>query len=237
MTREIPVSMVSSASVSPDGRALALGTSSGDVSLVDLASGAITRSWHALDGVVVALRFRPGDGFLAVLGTDRIARVWEPASGRLLAAAPPFPDVATARRVDSSRRADSTGTPAEMRDRSRRAATSQTRRLPSKPKVRAEAPSRLKITSRTRPWCPSRLPWLAPVEASQSATVPSSDDVARVRPSGESATDRTPCGFGTGAVASGARGASGCGSAAPTVKREAPVATSHARAVPSFEAV
>ncbi|MBK6531419.1 MAG: protein kinase [Deltaproteobacteria bacterium] len=98
VTREIPVSMVSSASVSPDGRALALGSSSGDVSLVDLASGAVTRSWHALDGVVVTLRFRPGDGFLAVLGTDRIARVWEPASGRLLAAAPPFPDVATALR-------------------------------------------------------------------------------------------------------------------------------------------
>nr|MBK7063829.1 hypothetical protein [Deltaproteobacteria bacterium] len=98
VTREIPVSMVSSASVSPDGRALALGTSSGDVSLVDLASGAITRSWHALDGVVVALRFRPGDGLLAVLGTDRIARVWEPASGRLLAAAPTFPDVPTSMR-------------------------------------------------------------------------------------------------------------------------------------------
>jgi len=96
VTREFPVSMVSSASVSPDGRSLALGTSSGDVSLVDLASGAVTRSWHALDGVVVALRFRPGDGFLAIIGTDRIARVWEPASGRLLAAAPPFPDVPTA---------------------------------------------------------------------------------------------------------------------------------------------
>jgi len=98
ITREISVSMVSSASVSPDGRSLALGSSGGDVSLVDLASGAVTRSWHALDGVVVTLRFHPGGGLLATIGTDRIARVWECASGRLLAAAPPFPDVPTAMR-------------------------------------------------------------------------------------------------------------------------------------------
>jgi WD40 repeat protein len=98
VTREIAVSMVSSASVSPDGSGLALGASGGDVSLVDLASGAVTRSWHALDGVVVALRFRPGGGLLATLGTDRIARVWELANGRLLAAAPPYPDVPTSMR-------------------------------------------------------------------------------------------------------------------------------------------
>jgi WD40 repeat protein len=95
IVREFAVSMVSSADVSGEGATLALGTAGGDVSVIDLRSGAIARSWHAFDGVVAVIRVRPGGALVATVGMDRIARVWEAASGRLLAAAPPFPDVPT----------------------------------------------------------------------------------------------------------------------------------------------
>ncbi|MDB4931640.1 MAG: repeat-containing protein, partial [Myxococcaceae bacterium] len=95
VAREFAVSMVASADVSADGATLALGAAGGDVSIVDLASGAVTHAWHALDGVVAVLRLRPDGRLVATVGMDGVARVWEVASGRLLAAAPPFPDVPT----------------------------------------------------------------------------------------------------------------------------------------------
>ena len=70
--------------VSPDGQTLAMGHFDGTISLWDVASGSILRTFAGHAGLVLRLAFNQDGSQLASAGFDRLAKVWDVASGEEL---------------------------------------------------------------------------------------------------------------------------------------------------------
>jgi DNA-binding SARP family transcriptional activator/WD40 repeat protein/energy-coupling factor transporter ATP-binding protein EcfA2 len=71
--------------VSPDGRLVALGTSSGVLRLLDLATGTVRAARGRSPGGVVAIRFSPDSRTLLTSGNDHRVTVWDVARGAVAA--------------------------------------------------------------------------------------------------------------------------------------------------------
>jgi WD40 repeat protein len=72
------------AGISPDGRTVAIGTSFGSVSFVDVAAGRLTSGTAAHSAAVDQLVFSPDGRVVASTGADAKVIVWKPATGQSL---------------------------------------------------------------------------------------------------------------------------------------------------------
>jgi WD40 repeat protein/DNA-binding SARP family transcriptional activator len=70
------------AGISPDGRTVAIGTSFGSVSFVDVASGQLTPGTAAHSAAVQQFAFSPDGRVLASMGADARVIVWNPSKGQ-----------------------------------------------------------------------------------------------------------------------------------------------------------
>jgi WD40 repeat protein/class 3 adenylate cyclase len=77
-----PVKQAVVAGISPDGRTVAIGTSFGSVSFVDVASGRLTPGAAAHSAAVEQIVFSPDGRVLASTGADARVIVWKPATGQ-----------------------------------------------------------------------------------------------------------------------------------------------------------
>lgn len=73
---------MSSVSISPDNSIIILGDRLGNVRMVNLLSGKVTRLWQAGDGRIVDLAFAPtGNTFASIAYSDNIVKLWNPDNG------------------------------------------------------------------------------------------------------------------------------------------------------------
>jgi DNA-binding SARP family transcriptional activator/WD40 repeat protein len=73
---------VAAAAISPDGRTIAVGSQTGQVSFVDAATGRARPGTGARSGAVTSLTYSPGGRVVASTGTDNKVIVWDPQTVR-----------------------------------------------------------------------------------------------------------------------------------------------------------
>jgi WD40 repeat protein len=85
------IDQVAAAAFGADGRHVYTAANDGRFDVIDVASGAIERTWYEPTATAQSLAVSPNGRFLASAGPDKLIHLWDPATGKELARWSPHP--------------------------------------------------------------------------------------------------------------------------------------------------